>query len=64
MNLFYVVKVGSEWAIMEMTGMEMKQRLTDEPGLLGNLDRAPFKKRHQAEERRDWLNKQPKETNG
>ncbi len=39
----------------------MKQRLTDEPGLLSNLDKMPFKKRHQAETRRDQLNKEPKD---
>ncbi len=61
MNLFYVVKVGSEWAVLEMTGAEMKQRLADEPGLLSNLDTMPFKKRHQAETRRDQLNKEPKD---
>jgi len=60
MNLFYVVKVGSEWAVMEMTGEEMKNRLMNEPGLLGNLDKMPFRKRAQAETRRDQLNKLPK----
>jgi len=60
-TLYYVVKVGAEWAVMDMTGEKMKQRLKDEPGLLKNLDIAPFRDRLKAEKRRDLLNKELKE---
>ena len=56
MTLYFVIKQGGRYAVLETTAEQMYARISADPTLTDSLDRSPFKTRSEAEKRRDELN--------
>jgi hypothetical protein len=55
-TLYFLVRIGKTWAILEMTCEAMAARVEEDSTLLQRLDRSPFKTLAEAEGRLDLLN--------